>query len=328
MASGILVFAETQDQKVKKTTFELLSKGKEILGNIGGEINVALLGKGIEGLASECAKYGAQNIFVVDHEKLQNYSSSAYSKALTEIIKKKEPAVVLASATAVGKDLMPKVAARLGVPLIQDCTVLEAGSGGEIKAKRPMYAGKVISSISIPEATPKLANCRPNSFPIQENPGAGNVEKINVDFNPEDLITLVKDIVKGASDKVDLTEADIIVSGGRSLASADNFKILQELADVLGAAVGASRAAVDAGYAPHNMQVGQTGKTVNPKLYIACGISGAIQHLAGMRTAKVIVAINKDPEAPIFKVADYGIVDDLFTVVPLLTKGFKDLLSQ
>ena len=328
MASGIIVFAEIQDQKVKRTTYELLSKAKELIENVGGEVNVALLGHHAEKLAPECSNYGAENIYIVDHEKLATYSSSAFSKALFEIIKQKEPAVVLGSASALGKDLFPKVAAKLGVPLVQDCTYLEAVSGGEIKAKRPMYAGKVISQVSIPKATPKLFTCRPNSFPIQENKAAGKVEKIDVQFNPEDLLTLVKEVVKGTSDKVDLTEADIIVSGGRSLGSGENFKILQDLADVLGAAVGASRAAVDAGYVPHSMQVGQTGKTVNPKLYIACGISGAIQHLAGMQTSKVIVAINKDPEAPIFKVADYGIVDDLFTVVPLLTKGFKDLLSH
>lgn len=322
---AILIFGEVQDGKIKKTTFELLSKAKELAA---GEVHCALLGHGVQGLTGECAGFGADVITVVDHEKLKTYSSSAYAKALSEIVQKVKPTAVLASATPIGKDLLPKVAARMGVGMASECTHLEKAGDGRLKAKRPMYAGKVIASVEIPAASPQFFSCRPNSFAVQKTAGAGKVETLAVEFAAGDLATLIKDVVKGASAKVDLSEAEIIVAGGRSLGSADNFKILDDLAAVLGAAVGASRAAVDAGYCPHSMQVGQTGKTVNPKLYIACGISGAIQHLAGMRTSKVIVAINKDPDAPIFKIADYGIVDDLFKVVPLLTTGFKELLGQ
>lgn len=323
----ILVIAEQDSGKVKKSAFELLSKAGELAAAAGGSVVAVLVGKGLDGLTSELAAQGAKKVVLAESDALGSYDASAYAKAIEAVINDLKPTIVLAAASAQGKDLMPRLAARIKAGLAVDAVDLRI-DGGKLVARKPIYSGKALADVTF-NSPVQMASTRPNSFPVANpTPGAtAEVIKKAVDvgtpLNP--VAQLVKSDTGG---KVDLTEAEIIVSGGRAMGNAENFKVLRELADVIGATVGASRAAVDSGFAPHDMQVGQTGKVVNPKLYIACGISGAIQHLAGMRTSKVIVAINKDPEAPIFSKADYGIVGDLFTVVPLLSAEFKKLLAE
>jgi len=330
MAKGIWVIAEQRDGKLKKVTLEMLSKAKEMAQQGGDEVTALLLGSKVEGLAADLGNYGADKVQVYEADSLKDYTTDAYTKVIADAIKEGEPAIVLGAATATGKDLLPRVATRLGTGLAGDCIDLKI-DGGKLMATRPIYAGKCIVEAGV-ESDPQMASVRPNVLAVGEVDTSKQAEVIKKDVNVSDadLKAVLKEIVKGASEQVGLTEAVIIVSGGRAMKSEENFKILWDLADALGtgSTVGASRAAVDSGYAGHSMQVGQTGKVVNPNLYIACGISGAIQHLAGMRTSKVIVAINKDPEAPIFQKADYGIVGDLFKVVPLLTEEVKKLKSQ
>ncbi|GAB4343505.1 MAG: electron transfer flavoprotein subunit alpha/FixB family protein [Candidatus Abyssubacteria bacterium] len=326
--SGVWVFAETRDGKIIKVVNEMLNACKDIGTKLGEEVAAVLLGSGVEPLANELAAMGAKKVYLADDPKLQNYNPDAYAKVVTELVKKDQPSVVLFGNSAVGKDLAPTVAAKLGLGLCSDCTGIDL-QDKTLVFTRPVYSAKAMIKVSC-SGSPQMATIRPNVLP-PGNPDASataNVEKVAVSVGDADLRTIVKEVVKSAAGKVELTEADIIVSGGRGMKGPENYKILEELAEVLGAAVGASRAAVDAGWRDHHDQVGQTGKVVNPSLYIACGISGAIQHLAGMKTSKVIVAINKDPEAPIFKVANYGIVGDLFKVVPVMTEEFKKLLAQ
>jgi electron transfer flavoprotein alpha subunit len=249
-----------------------------------------------------------------------------WTKVLVEIIAAVKPAVLLGTASPLGKDLFPRLAARIGSGLATDCTNLDI-QDGRLLATRPIYAGKAFIDVKF-ETDMQMATVRPNSFVAKAIREGALAEVASMSIDPGPSGAVMKEIIKGKTDKIDLTEASLIVSGGRAMKNAENFKILQELADAIGATVGASRAAVDSGYAPHDMQVGQTGKVVNPNLYIACGISGAIQHLAGMSTSKVIVAINKDTEAAIFTKADYGIVGDLFQIVPLLTQEFKRVLTE
>ncbi len=249
------------------------------------------------------------------------------SFALSDLISQAKPDILLASASPIAKDFIPRLAARLNTGLASDTVELNIDSDGKLIATHPIYSGKARVDVKI-NSLPQIALVRANSFAVAapEAGASAEVQKVQVELPAPRAV--MKEMVKGATDKVDLTEAEIIVSGGRAMKAPENFSILQELADVIGASVGASRAAVDSGFAPHDMQVGQTGKVVNPKLYIACGISGAIQHLAGMRTSKIIVAINKDPEAPLFQKADYALVGDLFQIVPLLTAEFKKLLAD
>jgi electron transfer flavoprotein alpha subunit len=327
MPQGIWVIAEQKEGKLKKVSLELLSKAKEM----GQEVTALLLGSGVEGLAADMGQYGADKVLVFDAEVLKDYSTDAYTKVICDAVKEGDPSVLLGPATASGKDFLPKVAARLDTGLASDCIDLRL-EDGKLVATRPIYAGKCVVETVTPDASPQMASIRPNVLAVADADASKSAEVVKKDVNVSDadLKAVLKEIIKGASEKVDLTEAAIIVSGGRAMKEADNFKLLWDLADALGAGttVGASRAAVDSGYATHDMQVGQTGKVVNPNLYIACGISGAIQHLAGMRTSKVIVAINKDPEAPIFQKADYGLVGDLFKIVPLLTEEVKKLKAQ
>jgi len=319
MAQALIV-VEHRNGKIKNTTFEILSAVKK-----GGfETHAILLGDGVESLASELGKFGADKIFVCENQSLKLYTAEAYSKAIAAWAKDKNYDFVFASHTPTGKDFMPQLAARLDAGLASDCTDVEI-SGGAVKARRPFYAGKCTAQVTFKSTGTKLITIRPNSLGTPtEQAGANAIEKISAS-GLDQLKTTCKELKQGSGERPDVTEAPIVISGGRSLKNAENFKILEELADLLGAGVGASRAAVDAGYRPHRDQVGQTGKVVSPSLYIACGISGAIQHLAGMRTSKTIVAINTDPEAPIFKIADYGIVGDLFEAIPLLTKEIKSL---
>lgn len=321
---NILVIGEHQDGKVKKVTQELVTKAAELAGQAGGEVDVILVGHGLQNPA-ELGSFGAKKVYVVDNPKLEKYNTEGVVKVISELSNEIKPSIILGTASPLGKDLLPRLSARLNAGLAADCTDLKI-EGGKLVATRPLYSGKAFVDVKF-ESDVQIASARPNSF-VAKAAGGANAEVVQKNIDPGELRAVMKEIIQGKSDKADLTEAGIIVSGGRAMKSADNFKILQELADVIGATVGASRAAVDSGYAAHDMQVGQTGKVVNPNLYIAAGISGAIQHLAGMRTSKVIVAINKDPEAPIFTKADYGIVGDLFQVVPLLTQEFKKTLAE
>jgi electron transfer flavoprotein alpha subunit len=331
MSNDVWIVAEQREGKLKKVSLELLGIGKKLAEKTGGSLCALLLGHGVEGLAAELDGYGAGKIFLCDSEILKDYSNEGYTKAIVDLVKAHEPSILLGGATALGKDLFPRVAARLQVGLASDCVGLEINDQGVLVAQRPIFAGKAMVDTMTPEARPQMACVRPNVLPVPEKGSGGStIEKVTVELAPQDVRAKIKEIVRTAGEKIDLTEASVIISGGRGVASQENFKIIEELASAFGegSAVGASRSAVDAGFAPHDQQVGQTGKVVNPNLYIACGISGSIQHLAGMRTSKYIVAINKDPEAPIFQVADYGIVDDLFKVVPLLTEEVKKLKAQ
>ncbi|MGB9885799.1 MAG: electron transfer flavoprotein subunit alpha/FixB family protein [Moorellales bacterium] len=326
MATAVLVFAEHKDGQWRKVTAELLTQGRRLADQLGGELGAMLLGQGVAGMAEGLGQYGVDKVYLADDERLANYTTDAYTTVVTDLVKSLAPQLVLFGHTAIAKDLAPRVAQRLGAGLVTDCTGLELADG-KLRFVRPIYAGKAITQGEV-TGSPAIATVRPNVLGVAEVAArTPEVVKQTVQLDPASLRQLVKEIVKKATGRVELTEADIIVSGGRGMKGPENFKILEELADVLGAAVGASRAAVDAGWRDHADQVGQTGKTVSPTLYIACGISGAIQHLAGMISSKYIVAINKDPEAPIFQVANYGIVGDLFKIVPLLTEEFKKALQ-
>ncbi|HLD45301.1 MAG TPA: electron transfer flavoprotein subunit alpha/FixB family protein [bacterium] len=324
--SDILIFVEHENGKVKKSTHELLSKATELAQSTGGTVSAVALGTALDGLTSDLASYGAKKVALVEDAKLAAYNTIAYTTALATVIENLKPGIVLGTASSMGKDLFPRLSARIKAGFAQDCVGLRI-DGGKLVAKKPIFAGKALVEITYISAV-QMATIRANSFAVNAPQAGATAEVFKLTAPAGDLINPLIEVIKGTGgDKVDLTEAETIVSGGRGLASKENFRILEDLANVLGATVGASRAAVDSGYASHDMQVGQTGKVVNPKLYIATGISGAIQHLAGMRTSKVIVAINKDPEAPIFAKADYGVVGDLFKVVPLLTESLKKLLT-
>lgn len=320
---SVLVLTEHRNGELKKTTLEALTAGRSVADKLGTEVCALLLGDGVDSLASELGKFGADKVLVGNNPSLQNYSTEGYAEAMQSVVASQGATVVLFSATALGKDLAPRLCAKIGAGLAADVIELDV-EGGKLIAKRPVYAGKTITTVEF-NSDVQVASLRPNVFTAQENQKAGAVE--SVDVSPGSIRALVKEIITSAGKKMDLSEANIVVSGGRGLKEAENFKLVENLAEVLGGAVGASRAAVDAGWRPHSEQVGQTGKTVSPTLYIAIAISGAIQHLAGMSSSKFIVAINKDADAPIFKVADYGIVGDAFEVVPTLTEELKKVLA-
>ena len=319
----ILVFIEQRDGKIKASAYEALAKGKEL----GSELHAVLIGKGVSSLAEQLQGYGISKLHIVDAEALELYNPLHWTTALHAAVKDCNPQLLLGIASPLGRDLLARLAARLDCALLSDAVQAEA-SDDEVQALKPMYAGKCLAKMKLSCTPMGILALRPNVFPPAQQSGtdAPQVKEVVVELPDVPLVT--KEIRKGASEKPDLTEAPTIISGGRAMASAENFKILHECAEVISATVGASRAAVDSGYAPHDMQVGQTGKTVNPNLYIACGISGSVQHMAGMRTSKVIVAVNTDEEAPVFTIASYGIVGDLFEVVPLMAKKFKELLDK
>lgn len=319
--ANVLVFTELHDGHVKPVTLE-------ILGKLSGQtIDVALIGDISADQVTELARNGAQNVHKLKGANLDKYSPEGYANALAEFIKSKSYDYVFAGATSMGKDLLPRLATKFDAGLASD-VVNFVFEGGSFAGTRPFFAGKCLARVEVTGPKPHFVSIRPNALGMTVNPTAGAGSTADVSANAGEIRAAIKEIIKAASTKVDLTEANIIVTGGRAMKNAENFKILNDMADVIGATVGASRAAVDSGFAPHSMQVGQTGKTVAPSLYIACGVSGAIQHLAGMRTSKVIVAINSDPDAPIFTRADYGIVGDLFQIVPIMTEEFKKLLSR
>lgn len=329
MAKGIFIIVEQRELQIRKVSLELLSQGRKLADETGETLVAVVLGSGIEGLAQTVTASGADKVILIDDAKLAEYTTGAYTSVLNKLIRKEEPQVVLMGNTAVGKDLAPRLAHRLGVGLASDCTGMETDAKNFLSFKRPVYAGKAFAYLSS-NVRPILATIRPNTFKATAPDASRQAEivKETADIDSGDLRAILKEVAIAASKRPDLTEANIIVSGGRGMKGPENYGILEELADVVGAAVGASRAAVDSGWKEHKFQVGQTGKTVAPTLYIACGISGAIQHLAGMGSSKFIVAINKDPEANIFNVADYGIVGDLFDVVPILTQEFKKLVNE
>jgi electron transfer flavoprotein alpha subunit len=319
--ANVLVFTELHDGHVKPVTLEILGK------LAGHTADVGVIGDISAEEVANLAKNGAQNVHKLKGSNLDKYSPEGYANALAEFIRSKSYDYVFAGSTSMGKDLLPRVATKFEAGLASDVTNFTF-EGGTFAGTRPFFAGKCLAKVEVTGPKPHFVTIRPNALGMTPNPTAGSGSASDVSVNAGDIRAMIKEIVKATSAKVDLTEANIIVTGGRAMKNAENFKILNDLADVIGATVGASRAAVDSGYAPHAMQVGQTGKTVAPSLYIACGVSGAIQHLAGMRTSKVIVAINSDPDAPIFTKADYGIVGDLFQIVPALTEEFKKLLGK
>jgi len=316
----ILTFAEHRDGKLRRASLEVLSEARRLAGPLGATVTSVVLGPGSESLSGELAAYGADRVQVFDDAALGTYATEAYARALGQAIADAKPAVVLVPFTAMGKDLAPRVAAKIGAGLASDCVALSA-SGGKLVARRPLYAGKAYATVEW-AAEPQMATLRPNVFPLgtKDESRKAEVVKGSVDTSSRAKVTAARATAQG---KVQLTEAQVIVSGGRGLKGPENFPLVEALAESLGAAVGASRAVVDAGWVDHQLQVGQTGKTVSPSLYVACGISGAIQHLAGMSSSKVIVAINKDADAPIFKVADYGILGDVFDLLPKLTEAAK-----
>ena len=327
MAKGIWIIIEQSKLEIRKVSLELLSQGRLIADKASEELTAVILGKGISELSDKAAAYGADKVILLEDDKLEGYTTGAYTSALNKLIKKEEPLAVLIGNTAIGKDLAPRLAHRLGVGMASDCVGMEHDAANVLIFKRPIYGGKAFAELSA-TSRPVLATIRPNTFPIAEPDMTRKADTVteSVDIDPADLRAVVKEVILAASSRPELVEANVIISGGRGMKGPENYHILEECADVIGAAVGASRAAVDAGWIEEKFQVGQTGKTVSPTLYIACGISGAIQHLAGMGSSKVIVAINKDPDANIFTLADYGIVGDLFEIVPLLTEEFKKLM--
>ena len=320
---SILVFIEQRDGKVRSSSRETLGEATRLAAALGGPVTGVCAAASDPGLAS-IADAGAQKLLLATHADFARYDAAGYTQAVLAAVEAVKPNVVLFPASAMGKDLAPRVAARLGVGLASDCTALSA-DGGRLVATRPVFAGKAIQKVAFP-LSPAIASLRPKVFAAAASNGApAAVEALAFAYAPAANRARVTQTSAESGGKVDLTESEIIVSGGRGLKGPENFKLIEDLADALGATVGASRAVVDAGWRPHNEQVGQTGKTVSPKLYVAVGISGAIQHLAGMSSSRTIVAINKDPEAPIFKVATYGLVGDLFEVVPALTAAVKQL---
>ena len=334
---GVYVFAEQVDNKLSGIAFELLGKAKDLAADLNAEVAAVLIGSDVKGLADELAAYGADKVIVVDDPELKEYRTEPYAHALASVIEKYKPEIMLVGATAIGRDLGPRVSARVQTGLTADCTQLEIGdfpinpvAGKEQKHNqllmtRPAFGGNTIATIACPDNRPQMATVRPGVMQkIAKIEGAkANVEEFNPGFTPDNKYVEILDIVKNVADVVDIQDAKILVSGGRGVGTPENFKMLEELAEVVGGTVSCSRAVVDAGWKPQDLQVGQTGKTVRPQVYFAIGISGAIQHVAGMEESDLIIAVNKDEDAPIFDVADYGIVGDLNKIVPALTEALK-----
>ena len=322
MSKGIVVVLEHSNNQFRKVSYEVLSQGRQLADQLGGELVAVVMGDGIEAMSAGLGKYGANRVMLSEHSGFNPYLTDFQCDLLSKIIETEEPKIVILGATVLGKDLAARTAARTNGSLAMDCTAVRLEEENVI-ATRPMYGGKIIAEVLLTGA-PKILAIRPNSVTISEVEGEGEIEKSDIQASEPKLQFIEK---METESKIDLTEAEVIVSGGRGMGGSD-YSILEELADSLQAAVGASRSAVDEGWRPYSDQVGQTGKVVSPKLYIACGITGAIQHLAGMSSSKVIVAINKDPDAPIFAKANYGVVGDLFEVVPLISKEILKLKAE
>ncbi len=321
--SSVMIFAELSGKQLKKGTLELLTAARKS----SHKIQAVLVGPGSKEAVALLGQNGVDEVFLSEAPGFAAYNSESFSLAFADLIKAQEPEYVLSSSTMMARDLFPRIAAKIKAGVVSDCTELSF-SGNKAKVRKPLYSGKCTAEVQFENSPTQIILMRANQLPVESSTKSATPTTTELPAPKADLKTLVKEIVKGASNKLDLTEASIIVSGGRGMKDAESFKLLNELADTLGATVGASRAVVDLGWVPHSMQVGQTGKTVAPVLYIACGISGAIQHLAGMSGSKVIVAINKDANAPIFQKATYGIVGDVFEVLPVLNAEFKKLLQH
>ena len=334
---GVYVYAQQVDNKLDNIAFELLGKAKDLAKDLNTDVTAVLIGSDVKGLADELAAYGADKVIVVDDPELKDYRTEPYTHALASVINEFKPEIMLVGATAIGRDLGPRVSARVATGLTADCTQLDIGDfplvakeGQEQKHNqllmtRPAFGGNTIATIACPNNRPQMATVRPGVMQkIEPVEGAkANVVEYNPGFTPDDKYVEILDIVKSVSETVDIMDAKILVSGGRGVGSPENFQMLRDLADALGGEVSCSRAVVDAGWMPKDMQVGQTGKTVRPQVYFAIGISGAIQNVAGMEESDIIIAINKDESAPIFDVADYGVVGDLNKIVPKLTEMIK-----
>ncbi len=328
---GVWVVAEQMDGRLRNVTLELLGAGRRLADKLGEELYAVIIGYRVRELADVLAEYGADKILVADHKLLERYSTDGYAAVLYDMISNYKPSIVLLGATMNGRDLAPRVAARLKTGLTADCTGLDINSAGQLVQTRPAFGGNVMATILCPRTRPQMATVRPRVMKMPKPEPGRTAEIIDypVKIEASDIRTKILEIVREVHEETaNIEEADIIVSAGRGIGSKENLSLIRELADVLHAAVGGSRAIVDLGWLPHHQQVGQTGKTVSPKLYIAVGISGAIQHLVGMQTSETIIAINKDPEAPIFDVADFGIVGDLFEIVPALTRQLREALKQ
>jgi len=334
---GVYVFAQQVDNELSGIAFELLGKAKDLAKDLNTDVTAILIGYQVKNLADELAAYGADKVIVVDDPELKEYRTEPYTHAMASVINEYKPDIVLVGATAIGRDLGPRVSARVATGLTADCTVLEIGDfpinpipnqeqkHNQLLMTRPAFGGNTIATIACPDNRPQMATVRPGVMQkIDRIDGAkAEVIEFNPGFTPDNKYVEILEIVKSVKDTVDIMDAKILVSGGRGVGSAENFKLLQDLADVLGGTVSCSRAVVDSGWMERDYQVGQTGKTVRPSLYFAIGISGAIQHVAGMEESDIIIAINKDADAPIFDVADYGIVGDLNKIVPALTTALK-----
>ena len=339
---GVFVFAQQVDNKLNGIALELVGKGKDLAKDLGTEVTAVLIGSDVMSLTKELAEYGADRIIVVDDPELKEYRTEPYAHALAEVIKKYKPEIMLVGATAIGRDLGPRVSARIHTGLTADCTQLEIGDfpinpipgreqlHNQLLMTRPAFGGNTIATIACPNFRPQMATVRPGVMQKAERVEGAQavIEEFNPGFVPNNKYVEILDIVKAVSDVEDIMDAKILVSGGRGVGSAENFKLLDDLAEALGGTVSCSRAVVDAGWKSKDLQVGQTGKTVRPQIYFAIGISGAIQHVAGMEESDLIVAINKDETAPIFDVADYGIVGDLNKIVPALTEKLKAELAN
>ena len=339
---GVYVFAQQVDNELSGIAFELLGKAKDLAADLNADVTAVRIGSGVKGLVDQLAEYGADKVIVVDDPELKDYRTEPYTHALASVINEYKPEIVLVGATAIGRDLGPRVSARVETGLTADCTVLEIGDfplnpipGKEQKHNqllmtRPAFGGNTIATIACPDNRPQMATVRPGVMQkIAPVAGAkAEVIEYNPGFTPDNKYVEIMEIVKNVADTVDIMDAKILVSGGRGVGSPENFKILEDLAEAIGGTVSCSRAVVDSGWKPKDLQVGQTGKTVRPNVYFAIGISGAIQHVAGMEESDIIIAINKDEDAPIFDVADYGVVGDLNKIVPMLTAKIKDAIAN
>ena len=323
---GVFIFAQQVDNKITGVSYELIGKGKALAADLGTEVTAVLLGYQVGDLTKKLAKYGADRVIVVDDPALETYMTEPYAYAMTEVIKAHKPEVVLYGATAIGRDMAPRVSARVHTGLTADCTGLEIDPETKnLQMTRPAFGGNIMATILCPEHRPQMATVRPGVMQrISPIDGAEcPVEKFEVPNLDSRKNVEILEVIKKVSEKMDIQDAKVLVSGGRGVGCPENFKMLEELAEALGGTISSSRACVDAGWVEKDRQVGQTGKTVRPNLYIACGISGAIQHLAGMEESDIIIAINKDPAAPIFEVADYGVVGDVCKILPLFTEEVK-----
>lgn len=328
--NGVWVFAEQREGQLQKVSLELLGEGRKIADKLGSKLTALLIGNKVQNLVEDLSRHGADEVLVVDAPELEHYTTDGYTKAICELANAKKPNIIFIGATFIGRDLGPRVAARLETGLTADCTSLDVDvESGDLLATRPAFGGNLMATIVCPDHRPQMATVRPGVFeklPLGENDAT--VENVEIKCNSNDIRTKIVEIIKEHKDIVDISEANVLVAGGRGIGSEENFKMLKELAEVMNGSIAASRAAVEKGWVDKDYQVGQTGKTVRPNIYVACGISGAIQHAAGMQDSDMIIAINKDANAPIMKIADYAIVGDVNKVVPEFIAQLKAMKEE